>query len=218
MDGKNIKEFPDVVNKLSAPYKKSQFEKQRAEAEAKRKREEAENAAALQDFVKSFDDEGDNPNPVHGGGYNGGGYGQQSGPPRRHYGSGMPTGGRGGFSSTQGRGMNSGPGSLGPPPQSMGRSGPGSLGPPPPSRGFNIGMDAFDKPPPPPRGPSGGYNQPPPRGPAAAFERYDQPPPPSRNRDHNDKRSFYDDMEREPRHQAPRSMMPAAFSTSGSKR
>lgn len=213
MDGKNIKEFPDVVNKLSAPYKKSQFEKQRAEAEAKRKREEAENAAALQDFVKSFDDEDDNPNPVHGGGYNGGGYGQ-SGPPRRHYGSAMPIGGRGGFSSAQGRGMNSGPGSLGPPPQSMGRSGPGSLGPPPPSRGFNVGVNAFDQPPPPHRGPSGGYNQPPPRGPAAAFERYDQPPPPSRNRDHNDRRSFYDGIEREPRHQAPRPKMPAAFSTS----
>lgn len=216
MDGKNIKEFPDVVNKLSAPYKKSQFEKQRAEAEAKRKREEAENEAALQDFVKSFDDEDDNPNAVsagpHGGGY---GYGQQLGPPRRQqYGSGMPTGGRGGLPSAQGRGMSSGPGSLGPPPQSMGRSGPGSLGPPPPSRGFNGGMNAFERPPPPPRGPSGGYGQPPPRGPAAAFERYDQPPQPSRNRDHNPRRSFYDDIEREPRQQAPRSKMPAAFSTS----
>ena len=106
MDGKNIKEFPDVVNKLSAPYKKSQFEKQRAEAEAKRKREEAENAAALQDFVKSFDDEDDNPNSMpagpHSGGY--GGYGQQSGPPRRQqYGPGPSGPGRGGFATAPGR-------------------------------------------------------------------------------------------------------------------
>ncbi len=42
---KDIKEFPDLSNKLSAPSKKSLFEKQKAEAEAKRIREAAETAA-----------------------------------------------------------------------------------------------------------------------------------------------------------------------------
>ncbi|KAI5788394.1 hypothetical protein EDC01DRAFT_722553 [Geopyxis carbonaria] len=51
--------FPNVRTKLSAPAKKSAFEKQRLEAEAKRLREEAETAAVYKDFVASFDDDED---------------------------------------------------------------------------------------------------------------------------------------------------------------
>lgn len=56
-DSSRVKEFPDISKKLSAPSKKSQFEKQREEAEAKRLREEQETAAAYADFVKSFEDD-----------------------------------------------------------------------------------------------------------------------------------------------------------------
>ncbi|KAH8151258.1 uncharacterized protein LAJ45_04460 [Morchella importuna] len=48
--------FPNVKDKLTAPTKKSAFEKSRLEAEAKRLREEAETAAVLKDFVASFDE------------------------------------------------------------------------------------------------------------------------------------------------------------------
>ncbi|RPA85404.1 hypothetical protein BJ508DRAFT_412183 [Ascobolus immersus RN42] len=51
--------FPDIQNKLQAPTKKSAFEKAKADAEAKRLREEAETAAVYEDFVKSFADESD---------------------------------------------------------------------------------------------------------------------------------------------------------------
>jgi U2-associated protein SR140 len=96
--------FPNVRDKLSAPSKKSAFEKARLEAEEKRKREEAETAAVYKDFVASFD-EGPSEIPSaygHPGGR--GGYGPQrggfrgpppSGPGRRHF-SGPP--GRGGLS------------------------------------------------------------------------------------------------------------------------
>lgn len=56
-DEQDLKHFPDLSNKLAAPTKKSLFERQRAEAEAKKVREEAETAAVYNDFVKSFDDE-----------------------------------------------------------------------------------------------------------------------------------------------------------------
>lgn len=49
--------FPNVKEKLTAPTKKSAFEKSRLEAEAKRLREEAETAAVYKDFVASFDQE-----------------------------------------------------------------------------------------------------------------------------------------------------------------
>ncbi|KAG6000436.1 hypothetical protein E4U54_001425 [Claviceps lovelessii] len=55
--GKGIPDFPDVKAKLQKPTKQSAFERQRAEAEAKRKREAAETAAVYADFVKSFDRE-----------------------------------------------------------------------------------------------------------------------------------------------------------------
>ncbi|KAK5995149.1 hypothetical protein PT974_03545 [Cladobotryum mycophilum] len=87
MSTKDLADFPGVEAKLQKPTKQSAFEKQKAEAEAKRQREAAETAAVYQDFVK--------PRPSAFGG---------SGPPaggasRRHFGS---------------SGLKSGPGSLGP--------------------------------------------------------------------------------------------------------
>jgi U2-associated protein SR140 len=106
-----IKEFPDISNKLTAPTKKSLFERQKAEAEAKRQREQEETAAVYEDFIKSFDDEDGNA-PFRGGGF--GDRGAVVGPPKRHF-SGPSAGptGRGGLGGGRG---NSGPGSLGPPP------------------------------------------------------------------------------------------------------
>ena len=113
-----IKGFPDISNKLGAPTKKSLFERQKAEAEAKRQREQEETAAVYEDFVKSFDDDGDNKStsgPTRGSLGGGGGLN------KRHFlGNPNGPGGRGGFS---GRG-NSGPGSLGPPPTSISRKRP----------------------------------------------------------------------------------------------
>ena len=79
--------FPNIKNKLHAPTKKSAFEKAKAEAEAKRLREEAETAAVYEDFIKSFSHE-DPPAP---GGPKPGGLGGTSG-----RGGGGPAGGRGG--------------------------------------------------------------------------------------------------------------------------
>lgn len=111
-DGSKGKSFPDVSAKLSALPKKSLFERQKADAEAKRKREKAENDAALEDFVKSFDDEAPaGPPPINGRlnphGGRGGGFGA---PSKRHF-----TG-----SSLR----SSGPGTLGPPPPSLSRKRP----------------------------------------------------------------------------------------------
>lgn len=123
MSSKKIIEFPDVSNKLQAPSKKSLFERQKADAEAKRLREEAETKAVYEDFVKSFDDEDDAPEAGAGGM---GGIGGMVG--NRHFGrgglgSGMGRGGfgesRGGFAPRGGLGMSSGPGSLGPLPGNM---------------------------------------------------------------------------------------------------
>lgn len=123
-------EFPEAENKLQAGGKKSLFERQKAEAEAKRLREEAETKAVYEDFVKSFDDEDEQPGMGGGGGFGGSRYGAPPPPPqRRGFGSasGMggynaPTGpgsGRG-FSGASGSiGRNSGPGSLGPAPSSL---------------------------------------------------------------------------------------------------
>jgi U2-associated protein SR140 len=113
---KKIAEFPDVENKLHAPTKKSLFERQKAEAEAKRLREEAETKAVYEDFVKSFDDEDDVPVV---GGFGGGEFSDMSGRPKRHYSSqGAPSGPAGrGYTGSRGSGL----GSLGPPPQAVGR-------------------------------------------------------------------------------------------------
>lgn len=93
--------FPNVKDKLTAPTKKSAFEKSRLEAEAKRLREEAETAAVYKDFVASFDEE---PLPAPGNGFpgaRGGSFrggprgGLPSGPGRRHF-TGPPPSARGG--------------------------------------------------------------------------------------------------------------------------
>ncbi|KAI0155324.1 hypothetical protein GGR57DRAFT_464822 [Xylariaceae sp. FL1272] len=116
-----LDDFPDVETKLQKPTKQSAFEKQKADAEAKRKREAAETAAVYESFVKSFDNDDDDdentgifarnshqnsasvarPAPSFGGG---GGHG------RRHFGA-----------SNTGTGLKSGPGSLGPVPTAYGR-------------------------------------------------------------------------------------------------
>lgn len=113
--------FPDVQAKLQKPTKQSAFEKQKADAEAKRQREEAETAAVYQDFIKSFDrDDDDDPRARHksaAGGRNsghgppsrsgfGGGGAPPGGPSKRHFGA---------------AGLKTGPGSSGPPPSAFGK-------------------------------------------------------------------------------------------------
>ena len=109
--------FPDIPSKLGNPTKKSLFERQREEAEAKRAREKAETAAVLEDFVKSFDDDGPAPKPENAFDRAGGGRGASS------FGGSLPGPGKRHFTSS---GLKSGPGSLGPSPGTP-RSGPGSL-------------------------------------------------------------------------------------------
>lgn len=107
-DDSKGKGFPDVNNKLNALPKKSLFERQKAEAEAKRARERAETAAVYEDFVKSFEDEPEaRPSDTRTNtfGQRGGGFG--GGPSRRHFTSSGPRA--------------SGPGTLGPPPPSLSR-------------------------------------------------------------------------------------------------
>ncbi|KAI9832918.1 MAG: hypothetical protein M1819_003948 [Sarea resinae] len=127
-DDSKIKEFPDIHSKLGAPTKKSLFERQKAEAEAKRLREEAETAAVYADFVKSFEDNEASLSSAsvaggRGGGRGGfsGGDGGFAGPPKRHFAAppAGPAGGRGG--GLGGFRGSSGPGSLGPPPPSLSR-------------------------------------------------------------------------------------------------
>ncbi|KAL1999127.1 hypothetical protein VTN02DRAFT_5008 [Thermoascus thermophilus] len=110
-DDPKIKGFPDISSKLAAAPKKSLFERQKAEAEAKRAREQAETAAVYEDFVKSFEEDAEpSPNRHSGGGGGGGGRlntfghgpGGIGGPGKRHFTSSGPRA--------------SGPGSLGPPP------------------------------------------------------------------------------------------------------
>ncbi|KAL9072552.1 MAG: hypothetical protein Q9157_005057 [Trypethelium eluteriae] len=113
-DKSTIKEFPDISDKLKAAPKKTIFERQKAEAEAKRLREEEETAAVLKDFVKSFDDDNDTlPSSRLAGKFEGAaapGSGALRGgappgsAPKRH------------FAPTQSNLPKSGPGSLGPDP------------------------------------------------------------------------------------------------------
>ncbi|KAI9798159.1 MAG: hypothetical protein M1833_004908 [Piccolia ochrophora] len=143
-DSSKIKEFPDINNKLSAPNKKSLFERQKAEAEAKRQREQAETAAVYEDFVKSFEDEEGSAPPSGVRDRLGASEAQATsrggalgGPPKRHFAS-TPTG-------PSGRGLGGARGTLS-------TSGPGSLGPPPSrkrthdvaSRDNNSGLFAFE--------------------------------------------------------------------------
>jgi U2-associated protein SR140 len=116
---KKIAEFPDVEEKLQKPLKQSAFERQRAEAEAKRKREAAETAAVYEDFVKSFDqgseynkrnDDADQTQSRFGG----------DGPAERKPGFGGPPGtGKRHFGMSTASTMKSGPGSLGPQPATL---------------------------------------------------------------------------------------------------
>ncbi|KAB8229939.1 SWAP/Surp domain-containing protein [Aspergillus alliaceus] len=110
-DDPKPKGFPDVSAKLSALPKKSLFERQKAEAEAKRARERAETAAVYEDFVKSFEDDSPAPDRPSADGrlsrFNPRSSGFGGGPAKRH------------FTSTGPR--LSGPGTLGPPPSSLSR-------------------------------------------------------------------------------------------------
>jgi len=122
---KNIAEFPDVEAKLQKPSKQSAFERQKAEAEAKRKREAAETAAVYDDFVKSFnhdDDDNHNNTELPFGTRQGPRSG--SGPPERSaLGGQTPFGGGAGkrhFGIPLGT-PKSGPGSLGPSATSLGK-------------------------------------------------------------------------------------------------
>ncbi|KAF1813084.1 hypothetical protein P152DRAFT_338091 [Eremomyces bilateralis CBS 781.70] len=103
MSEKPIKQFPSLATKLSAPSKKSVFERQKEEAEAKRTREDAETKAAYEEFVKSFagdEDEHDR---------------HDAGPRRRVGNAGFGATKRH-FTPVQRKSMiGSGPGSLGPP-------------------------------------------------------------------------------------------------------
>lgn len=108
---------PDAKPQKSA--KQSAFERQKAEAEAKRKREAAETAAVYEDFVKSFDND-DNQSTASGDPRQGRGDARMQQMPARGgrppFGAGAPpTGGpsRRHFGQS---GMKSGPGSLGPAP------------------------------------------------------------------------------------------------------
>ncbi|KAI4143554.1 MAG: hypothetical protein LQ340_006963, partial [Diploschistes diacapsis] len=130
------KEQFDVSTKLAAPAKKSLFERQRAEAEAKRLKEQEETAAVYEDFVKSFDNEDD--------GMTGGLASSVSSSgvfSKRHFSAAQGPPGRGGL----GRGRaTSGPGSLGPPPPSFSRKRPfdDAL----PGKTSRQGMFAYDEP------------------------------------------------------------------------
>lgn len=121
MSSKKLPDFPDVEAKLQKPSKQSAFEKQKADAEAKRKREAAETAAVYESFVKSFDNDDDDDDTGAGTGQrnafgarqHAGPFGREASrpmPPKRHFGAG-PGGAPG---------LKSGPGSLGPAPTSFG--------------------------------------------------------------------------------------------------
>jgi U2-associated protein SR140 len=135
--------FSDLSNKLTnPPSKKSLFERQKAEAEAKRLREEKETAAVYEDFVKSFDHNDDNDELLAAVGHGGSGRGGFSA------GRGSTVGGGGGPGKrhfTARGGKNSGPGSLGPNP-GMRNGGPGSLGPvPSATRGYRGQKRPFNE-------------------------------------------------------------------------
>lgn len=117
---KDLADFPDVHAKLQKPTKQSAFERQKAEAEAKRQREEAETAAVYEDFIKSFDrDDDDAHNSSRDLGRHSGFGANTQGPPSRPGFGGPPPGGP--SKRHFGTGLKSGPGSLGPAPSSFGK-------------------------------------------------------------------------------------------------
>ncbi|EPS40283.1 hypothetical protein H072_5918 [Dactylellina haptotyla CBS 200.50] len=103
-------QFPNIKDKLDAPTKKSAFERAKAEAEAKRRREAEETAAVYKEFVESFED---NSRPSYSRSSDRGGHGNSRGNlgPSRASPAGL---GKRHFTSTQGRSAISGPGTLGP--------------------------------------------------------------------------------------------------------
>ncbi|KAL9033926.1 MAG: hypothetical protein Q9214_007279, partial [Letrouitia sp. 1 TL-2023] len=103
-----VGEFPDIGSKLQAPIKKSTYERNKAEAEAKRQREQDETAAVYKEFVKSFSNDDDKPSSFASRASGLGSSVSRPGPPKRHF--------PGGAYRPPGRGRNSGPGTLGPPP------------------------------------------------------------------------------------------------------
>lgn len=118
-------EFPNAGAKSQNSTKQSVFEKQKAEAEAKRRREAAETKAVYEDFVKSFDrddnDDGhDHNNNSHGGRRDGVFGNNRGGPPRLGFGAGGG-GSRRHFGAPSSSGLKSGPGSLGPAPMGFGK-------------------------------------------------------------------------------------------------
>ncbi|KAK3994588.1 U2 snRNP-associated SURP motif-containing protein [Cladorrhinum sp. PSN332] len=134
---KKIAEFPDVEAKLQQPSKKSAFERQKAEAEAKRKRGEVEAAAVFEDFVKSFqyDDRDDDRSNS--------GYGPRHTPSK--FASGPPERPGGVFGGQGPHGGGTGKRHFGVPPGATLKSGPGSLGPLPPSFGKKRSYDGFQR-------------------------------------------------------------------------
>ncbi|KAI1310587.1 hypothetical protein F5Y03DRAFT_23213 [Xylaria venustula] len=116
-----LDDFPDVEAKLQKPSKQSAFEKQKAEAEAKRKREAAETAAVYESFVKSFDNDDDDDDNDNGAldrrkTENSAPFGRPgANPPQFGTGGGL---GKRHFGATS---LKSGPGSLGPAPTSFGK-------------------------------------------------------------------------------------------------
>lgn len=119
--GKTPAGFLAAEAKLAKPVKQSAFERSKAEAEAKRKRDEAETAAVYEEFVKSFDhDEND--------GAPGGGAASY---PSRHTFGGPPS-----SSNTNRRHFAA---------SSMRKSGPGSLGPVPGAFGAKRSFNEYSK-------------------------------------------------------------------------
>lgn len=112
---RNTGDAPRMESKFQKTTKPSVFEKQKAEAEAKRKREAAETAAVYEDFIKSFDHDGDEDAERNAASQQNNrrpGFGTLGGPP-------PPPSGPGGASRRHfgtSSGMKSGPGSLGMPP------------------------------------------------------------------------------------------------------
>jgi len=127
MSSKKLAEFPDVEAKLQKPTRKSAFEQHKAEAAAKRQREDAETAAALKEFVKSFDRDDDDDD--HGSHNGAAARGNRPSPARYDRPGGV--GSQPAFGGSSGRrhfgipstpsGMKSGPGSLGPTPSGFGK-------------------------------------------------------------------------------------------------
>ncbi|KAI1001623.1 hypothetical protein K3495_g6578 [Podosphaera aphanis] len=147
---KAVAGFPDVENKLQAPTKKSLFERQRADAEAKRQREEAETRAVYEDFVKSFDNEEQDIKSAR----SASGVGRATefgGVAKGNFTHGLGSGSVTGPSSLRGLGGErnraiSGPGSLGLPPPSLLRKRPYENATFPPKRIDKVdkGLLAFD--------------------------------------------------------------------------